>query len=51
MRQKTYRIETHVPDVPHQALQAVDDVPRIETERFQDHPDQDRQQHQPEDHR
>ncbi len=43
-------VQAHVPDVADQPLDALDDVPRVESERRQDNADQDRYQHQTEQH-
>ena len=37
-----HRVEAHVPDAQYQPSEAVDDIPGIEPEYFQNHADQDR---------
>src|SRR5262249_44244035 len=49
--QPAYRIEAHLPYPLEQRAQALDDVPGVEPQYLQDHADQDRQQHEAENHR
>src|SRR5690349_20204857 len=45
------RVEAHVPDGPHHAADAFDNVAGVEAERMQNYADQDAEQDQPEGHR
>src|SRR5262249_61568605 len=46
-----YGVEAHVPDVEHEALDAWDDVPRVQPERREHDADQDRHQDEAHQHR